>query len=164
MNTPNSWLICEPTSRWAMAIRTAVSGDARFGDMPPRLREFRGLPEVAAALAEAPQSLLWIEVSQSKLAPLLDWMPPLLERYPRCRAIAALAQFDQSAAPMTSALLEAGFLEVVVSTRNLRAALDIACRHDQLAGTHRREEIARLSTRERVWAGLPWQANAGPLG
>ena len=145
------WIVCERTSRWASALRMALSS----GETSHQLRELRHLAELDAALTARPTALAAIEVHRGNFAQWLAWLPVARERHVQARCVALV---DRSLADdleeVGDALVEAGAQAIATSPRRLDAVVALGARHA--------ETVARIdvnaSLAAQVWASLPWQA------
>lgn len=156
MQSLQMWVVCEQTGRWAAALRVELSRQAA-DYAKPRLLETRGFAELEAAVREHTPSLVLVEVCPGTAVTALGLLAKFATSYTRC--IALLEFGDQPIANReltTDALLEAGALEVITSSRQLRAILQIG-RLVATAGHKRGDGDSGESIAERAWAALPWQ-------
>jgi hypothetical protein len=121
----NQWMtaprliVCERTTRWAIALRAALAG-------PPRLVETRSLSQCAAELAQSPASLAAVETTGANLGLVLELLDHMSQRFPRARAVA---------------LIEPELLPAAVLLREAQAI-------DVLAWAHEAPRVARLARRQ----------------
>ena len=134
-------ILCEKSSRWAIALRRALGADA------PLLIETRSLAECGRELAARPASLIVVECTVENLEHAALAIADLAGRYPQCRVAGASAPALRPAEPL---LREAGAISVVHSPRQARTLSRLAMRH--LA----RAPQPVLSVREAILERLPW--------
>jgi hypothetical protein len=147
-NVPSVWspgparlIVCEPSGRWAVALRRELGSS-------PRVYEARSVAESWASLAQAPASLLVVEVMPGNLAALLGRMARREREFPRAR-VAVVA--DRRLAGHQWLLREAGALTFITSPRRLQGLAELARRH--LAAVPE----PPAGTPEWIWATLPWK-------
>jgi hypothetical protein len=169
--TATEWIVCERSSRWTAAIRTALARQAR----PPlgaiSLREVRSLADLNARISDRPNNLVLLEVAFANLDEVLAWMAESM-RSSRNAHVVALLDTDLAqpcrvgafGAPhawqdVVDAVQEAGALEVVQSPRHLHHVLrsfrKLMIAHPPSQSGHSLES----------WACglLPWQDPPPPL-
>lgn len=134
-------IVCEKTSRWAVALRRALG---QRGDV---LLETRSLPECLRQLEATPASLVAVESTAANLEAVLAAFPAWSRRFAGCRLI-ALA--DPAMKPAHLLLREAGASAVLFTTRKAPQAARFACRHLSLVPPE------DLSLRETILGRLPW--------
>jgi hypothetical protein len=146
------WIVCERTSRWAAALRLALTKD----DTAPQLRELRHLGELDAEVSARPQSIVAIEVHRGNFASVLQWLsrPRVRQQTARLAALVdrSLASDSES---VVGALFEAGATAIAMSPRRLEEVLALERSQTQIAeitGPHE-------SLMDRLLATLPWQAS-----
>jgi hypothetical protein len=152
MGTPDSWIICEKSGRWAVALRIAL--ERRKCELPgPRILETRSLAELDIAIKEHEATFVLVEVRPESTADILSYLAKNGSR--RARLVAMLEFAGERSADcrlVADALLEGGAVEVIESPRQLSAVLGIAERRPRQAWGEQAETIA-----DRAWAALPWQ-------
>ena len=117
--TKTCLILCERSSRWAVAFRRALGRDAL-------ITQTRSLAACASALAERPAALVGVEVSANNLQTVIDALVAWQRCYPGCRLV-ALA--DESLAEADTLLREAGASAVLHSTRQAPRAARLLRRH-----------------------------------
>lgn len=172
------WIICEARARWASALRVALAHEATRAPQPERIHEVRLLSDARLVLADAPCSLLAVEVERENLAGVLAELPPLLEQFPGCRAAALLGTslatthsgaedsegLSHARGEVARALREAGALEVATSPRGLAEFVALGRRLAARRARHPALAAQNRSFADEVWAVLPWQPANRPLG
>jgi hypothetical protein len=146
------WIVCERTSRWAAALRLALTD----GDAAPRLHELRQLAELDAEMAARPTALVAIEVHHGNFASVLEWLsrPCIHQQGARFAALIdrSLASDSDS---VVGALLEAGAVAIALAPRRLEDVLALERYPAKAAGiTGSGDPLV-----DRLWASLPWQAS-----
>ncbi len=132
---------CERTGRWALALRRELA------DTGIRVWETRSLDECGTLLGESPASFAVLELSETNIEKILDFIRDWKAEFPMFRfAVAA----DRDLASYKWLMQEAGAVEFIYSVRKIGALARTACRH--LA------QVPPLpqSLTERIWANLPW--------
>lgn len=142
---PHRLILCEKTSRWAVAFRRAVRGP--LGQQSASIVETRSLAQCGQQLSAAPASIVAVETTADNLEALVGVLPGWLRRFPHSRAIALL---DESLAAAELLLREAGAIAIFDSPSQAAAAVRLVRRH--LARIPR--EAVPLE--EAIAAGLPW--------
>ncbi len=135
------FIVCEKTGSWAAALRW------HQGARPLPLQETRSLIDARATLLKSPASILALEVTAANAEGVLRLMLEARRLCPDAREIVLLTNEVGVFAPL---FWESGAVFVVLSPRRLDRVVRLVERH--LAG----QEAPELSTRERVWARLPW--------
>jgi hypothetical protein len=134
-------ILCEETSRWAVAFRRAL------GKRSTAIVETRSLAECGRQLMQSPRCVLGIEVTadnfQAVLQSLGDWLP----RYSRARALGLVDPALVDAEPI---LRELGVQAVLYSSREAAPVARLIERHFALAPPD------DLPLREAIFARLPW--------
>ncbi len=146
------WIVCERTSRWAAALRWALTD----GDAAPRLRELRQLAELDTEIAARPGATVAIEVHRGNFAPVLAWLsrPCIHQQGARLAALVDRSLADDSES-VVGALLEAGAVAIALSPRRLEEVLAMERYPAQTTGiTGSRDPLV-----DRLWASLPSQAS-----
>jgi hypothetical protein len=139
-------ILCEKSSRWAVALRSALRGNVR-------LAETRALTQCEEALRAAPASLVALAISDKNLGQALDLSARMIKDFPAARLIALLEPDSESAEPL---LREAGAADVFYSPWEAAAIARLAQRHLALSPAEDRP------LRESIAADLPWRAWATP--
>lgn len=139
---PARVIVCERSGRWAADLRRELGGGVP-------LRETRSLAECWEALAEAPASLLVIELARGNMDGVLARLARLGDDFPLARA-AVVA--DRSLADYQWLLREAGAVYFTCSPRQLAPLADLTARHLAQAPAP-----PPLGTTEQIWASLPWK-------
>jgi hypothetical protein len=133
-------IVCERTGTWATALR-------RFLPDEIRLRQTRRLAECVDALAEAPDSLLALELSRSNLSAVLDLLAGLGQKFPRARAV-VLA--ERGCEPYEWLVREAGAVHFTSSPRESETVARLVSRHRETIPASRASAVAL------IWDSLPW--------
>jgi hypothetical protein len=134
-------ILCERGAAWAAAVA---------GQLPPdvRLRQTRAVGECVSVLAEAPTSLLAVELTSQNLARVLATMDEVSRKFPQARVV-VLAQRGLEGYEWL--LREAGALHFTASPRELAGFEALARRHfERVPGP----PTATLAAQ--VWDALPW--------
>jgi hypothetical protein len=140
MTTPN-WIICERSTRWAAALRMALSHQSGSPTGLTKLHEVRGLGELTDQLKLHAGSVVLIEVTPENLEATLTWLAATTSQATRLAAIALLDYrrtdnhvprwlgVDRQGSPsyrrdiVAAALREAGAMDVIDSLREIRPFL-----------------------------------------
>ena len=141
-------IVGERSGRWAVALRRELGPAVR-------VYEARSVAECWESLAQAPRSLLVVELTPGNLESLLERMARRERQFPRAR-VAVVA--DRRLADYAWLLGEAGAVVFVTSPRRLTGLAELARRH--LAA----QPEPPAGTTERIWAGLPWKEHARGRG
>ena len=136
------FLLCEKTSRWAVALRRALGDRGRW------LVETRSLPQCGRELRAFPASLVAVEIGESNLEAALGAMARWSRRFPAAHVIALIDASLIAAEPL---IREAGAIGVLASTRDAAAAADLFGRHAALLPA----DDGPLE--QSILAELPWQ-------
>lgn len=138
---PRRVIVYEPTGRWAALLRRASTRDT--------LQETRTWPDLLAALAQAPNSFVVLELTAANAIQLPARLRQLTVDFPVARfavvADRALAEYEPLA-------IEAGAVFFTTSPREADTIAQLADRH-AAAGPAPRGPLA-----EQLWAALPWAA------
>jgi hypothetical protein len=134
-------IVCEPTGRWAVAMRRELA------ETGVRVWETRSLPECWQDLKDSPDSFVVIELTTTVADDLLRRMAHLGKEFPRAM-VAVVA--DRALADHQWLMREAGAVHFTCSPRQLSPLAAAALRH--LA----RAPVPQQSLTERIWASLPW--------
>jgi len=137
-------IVYEKKPRWAVALRRALQN-------PSLIVEVRSFTGVAAAIAAAPASLVFLDVQEKELQPALDWLDDVGRHFPQVRVLVALPQELASAELLYR---EAGAIDVLYFTLQVPAVARMAQR--QLAQAPRDQ----LTVRESIAERMPWPAFA----
>lgn len=141
-------ILCERTSRWALALRRTSPAALE------RIRETRSLAEGRQLLEDSPASFVALELAPPRIDAVLNFLARLERDFPLARA-AVLA--NRELADYQWLARELGAVDFRVSPRWLGSLAEIALRHLALAPP------ANVSFEEKVLASLPWgQASADP--
>lgn len=143
-------LVCESSGRWAAALCRELGPTID-------LVETRNVAECWERLAEAPASLLVVELTGGNADALLARMGSCPRCFPLARAVVVA---DRRLAGHEWLAREAGAVMFVTSPRRAVALANLARRH--LAS---RPEPSETTT-QRIWNALPWRefAQAPSLG
>jgi hypothetical protein len=136
------FILCEKTSRWAVAVRRALGERGRW------LVETRSLPQCGRELRTFPASLVTVEISESNLEAALGAVARWSRRFPAARVIALLDASLSAAEPLVR---EAGAIGVLASTRDAPTAAELFERHAALVPA----DDGPLE--QSILAELPWQ-------
>ncbi len=137
----NRLIVCETTSKWAVALRRQLSCHAGI-----RLSETRNLDDCWQQAVASPGCFVALAATTVNLEPLVAAIKRLREKLPHV-CVAVLAQ--RSLAEAEWILREAGAVHVVFSSRDLGPLIRLANRHFD-----RRQ--AELPQDTRGWEQLPW--------
>lgn len=147
--TPRCWketmikpgvIVCERTGILAAALRGCLPEEIR-------LQQTRRLAECVDALAEAPDSLLALELTRENVSGVLDLLADLGQKFPRTRAV-VLA--DRSCASYEGLMREAGAVHFTTSPRESENLARLAKRHRETIPASRASAVAL------IWDSLPW--------
>ena len=164
--TQAEWVICERSSRWAAAVRTALKRACGAKPSAPRVFEVRQLGEVTERLKIQPNCLVLVEVNRANLGTVLAWLADGGRRHPGARFAALI---DGSLVPaagsgpddmrqqLLGVLYEAGAGDVIDSPRRLHGLLELGSRHAQRLSMRRSAPTADMSPVDWAWSMLPWQ-------
>lgn len=154
-------IICEPTGRWAVALRRELTSYRELtGDNP--VEETRSVAECWERLRNAPASFVVVELTRKNVDTLLKYMVHLEWRFPLAR-VAVVARRNPAdcewAALYERLTRQAGAVFFGTSLRSeephgVRALAGVAFRHLQQS-PHPRRTIS-----EEIWATLPWRSFA----
>jgi hypothetical protein len=157
-------VVYERSGRWAVALRQTLNAAARAatqsaqsqrtrlhdgrpaGDV--RVVETRSADECLAALADAPQAFVALELAEATCDAALELLRSTAERFPAARAV-VLA--DRELASYEWLARELGAAHFVCSPRKLRAVARLAEAH------WRCTPEPEIGVVERIWASLPWK-------
>ena len=134
-------ILCEKTSRWAVALRRAL------GPRQHVLSQTRSLTECSRELASSPASLVAVECTAANLDQVLVAIGEWSRRYPHARMAVVV---DSPLEPAEAMLREAGAVCVLLSLRQAPTLSRLARRH--LA----RAPQSELPLRESILERLPW--------
>jgi hypothetical protein len=138
-------IVCEKSPHWAVSLRN------QLGERLPQVAETRSLASAASALAESPDSLVLLQISEANLTPAIEWLDQIGRQFPHARvAVALLPEMAQA----ECLLREAGAIEVYFGTHQAASAGRLARRHLAL-GTPE-----QLSLRQSIMSRMPWPAAA----
>jgi DNA-binding NtrC family response regulator len=146
MNHKPGVIVCERKGAWSAGLRRHLPREVR-------LRETRLLADCSSALAEAPGSLVVLELTPANLDGVLELLSDVEARYPLA-AVVVVAERNLEACE--ALLREAGAVHFATSPRTADALARLAARH-----------LARLPQQTgtlaaRIWASLPWPEAATP--
>jgi hypothetical protein len=136
------FLLCEKTSRWAVALRRALGERGRW------LVETRSLPQCGRELRIFPASLVAVEIGEGNLEAALLAMARWSRRFPAANLIALIDTSLTAAEPL---IREAGAIRVLASTRDAAAVAELFGRHAALIPA----DDGPLE--QSILAALPWQ-------
>jgi hypothetical protein len=142
-------IVCERTSHWAAVLRASLGG------REPQVVETRSLALCEPALAEAPASIVAIEVTPDNLEAFIGFLGNVNKRFPKSVVAMLLAPELESAACL---LREAGALETIASVLEAPRLARLARRH------HARVPKSAMTVHEFVADQMPWAAYATPSG
>lgn len=145
MATTAQFIVCEKSGDWAATLRW------HQGARPLPLRETRNLIDARAVLFEAPTSILALETTAANAEGVLRLMLEAHRVWPESRVIVMLTS---EVGKFANLFWESGAAFVVLSPRRLDRVVRLVERN--LA----RHEPPELTTREWVWARLPWNAKS----
>jgi hypothetical protein len=138
-------IICEKTSHWACALRSALNG------REPQVVETRSLTGCEVALGQSPASLVAVETTTSNVEAVLDFVLRATARFPRSSMVALLAPDALAVAPV---MQEAGAIAVAGSALEAPRLGRLATRQFTLAPR------AELGLREFAVRRMPWAVPA----
>ena len=136
-------IVCEKTNRWASALRAALCRSALV------VTETRSLVGCESALAEAPDSLVAVEVTAANLDQAIDFVVLTGRRFPGALVVALLTE---EAAVAERLMQEAGVVDVIGSVLDVPRIALLARRY--YAAAPPRE----LDFYELVRQRMPWSA------
>lgn len=141
MDNAPQFIVCEKTGIWAAAIRWQQNV------RPLPLKQARSLIDARSLLIQSPSSVIALEVTTANAEGALRLILEMRNISPVACAIALLTP---EIVELGGLFLESGAALAVLSPRRLERIVRLAERHiSQL-------ESPSLTTRERVWARLPW--------
>jgi len=138
-------IVCEKTNRWASALRSALGRSALV------VAETRSLAGCDSALAEAPESVVAIEVTAANVDQVVDFVVQTGCRFPRALVVALLTEDSASAGRL---MQEAGAIDVIGSVLEVPRIARLARRH------HAAAPPPELDFHELVRQRMPWSARA----
>jgi len=139
-------ILCEKSSHWAAALRSALAGQ------PPAVVETRSLSQAEAALAESPASVVAIEATAANLDAALALIHRARSQFHHVQFVGLLPSEAAPAAPLRR---EAGAIDVLTSVLDADRLARLARRQFVLA-----PPAGPLTIRELVADRLPWLAHA----
>ena len=141
-------LVCEPTGRWAAALRRASA------DEPLRIVETRRPAEVLARLAEAPECLVAVAWSAERRDEAGEMVDAIGRRYPKACVVVLLDRHQTDEAALAS---ELGAVQVCCGRGEVPAVVRLARRH---LGRHAasRHWAAMAELVESIWQTLPLES------
>jgi hypothetical protein len=153
------WILCEHSTRWVAALRTALRCQPLAMRMQ-RIYEVRHLRDLSAEIASRPDGYFMIEVDSAKLPDILELLAAAIPRHPRAQFAALLsADFAESTADRKlafEALFESGVDAIAVSPRQIEDVLSVGRRHGELLAANVPQN-RQVSLQEWAWELLPWQ-------
>lgn len=135
-------VICETTSKWAVALRrnlTSASG------LP--ISETRGLEDCWQQAVASPASVVVLEITSANLEQVAAALPKYRVKLPQARVIVVGSRRLAAAEWL---MRELGAVHVVFSSRHLRPLIGILHRHQ------RRVAAQQRSADTPPWRDLPW--------
>jgi len=147
MHSKPNLILCERSSRWAVALRQALTREGRIEGPDYRLIETRLPEDCLAALAEFPQAALVIELQTATADADLALIRAAATSHPQACVLVAAAR---DAADYECLVRELGAAGFASSPRNLAEFITLARRHWQNLPP------LDLGTAANVWAALPW--------
>ena len=177
----SEWIVCERRGRWAAALRVMLTRQDTAPREGQRLHEVRTLEEMAARLAERPDSLALVEVDRANLSKVLRWLTDAARGHSGARFVALLDRTLQRPATsdrtpqkidgqnidgqdVVAALFEAGVVEVAISPRHLQHVRALAEQHAATLAARRPSATEGQSIVEWAWSLLPWQSEESQVG
>jgi hypothetical protein len=150
------WIICERGSRWAPALRTALT---KYALKPAPIHEVRSLAELGERIDQRREAFVFIEVTSANFGAALSWLATRAGGASNCRFFAGLDRSLVELSAVAAALREAGAIDVLKSPRQMQSAIRLGFRH----GDGFQRAASCTWTEERTieaWARslLPWQA------
>jgi hypothetical protein len=173
------WIVCERTSHWAAALRTALIRAS--GSQPPSvlIAEVRNIVQLGGELRRCRCDLALVEVTSKNFETVLAWLAAFAHRGSQLRVVALL---DRDLGDVTcgdsqlrktrrteiaDALREAGAAAVIHSARDLQAARDLGLRTFAQASADASLSDCRPTADQSLqdWARriLPWQDASRPV-
>lgn len=146
-NSPQ-FIVCEKTGIWAAAIRWQQNA------RPLPLKQARSLIDARSLLLQSPSSVVAVEVTSANAEGALRLILEMRTISPSACAIALLTN---EVLNLGGLFLESGASLAVMSPRRLERIVRLVERHIA------RQESPVLTTRERVWARLPWSRREGTV-
>ena len=138
-------IVCERRDLWAPALRAAL-GEAIA------VRSVRSLTECDRELDDTPGALVAAELTADAAGRLCEFIGRLGDRR---RSVRVIALAERALAEHEWRLREAGAVHFETSPRRLAALAALVARQRSEPGATAR------STRERIWARLPWPGAGG---
>jgi hypothetical protein len=148
-------IVCEQSSRWAVALRWALAGAVAAGEEPIRLIATRSLSACWQQLRESPASLVAIEVPSGGRQELARRIAALPRSFPWARFI-GLGRATEG--PCGWRLRQLGAIHLVSSTRSVDSIVRVLHRHRHALPT------APTGLRRTIWQRMPWAEPAEPPG
>ncbi len=133
-------IVCERRGLWAALLRRALPREVK-------LRETRSLAECREELAQAPASLLAVELSPGRLSESLDLLSDVGRAYPLARTVMMAPRGCESYEEL---LGEAGAVHFTTSPRTAATIARLAARHAA------RVPRPRTTFAAQIWESLPW--------
>lgn len=143
---PAGLIICEQTRRWTVAVGHALRSAGKAAQQG-MLYQVRRLEEIDEPLAEAPGSVVAVEVTSANLAEALSWLSRLEQRDRWARSV-ALVTPETSTQHWT--LREAGARLALDSPRQVQSLVDFIAWHLARVPAPQQTETERIRNR------LPW--------
>lgn len=138
-------IVCERTSRWAVAIRWALGGKAAGQGL--RVYEARSLTDAWERLVRAPASVIAVEAEAVSVDALAERLRRMPAQFPQARSVLLGA----SATGMMARLWrELGVTYLVATPRGVDAVVRLALRQ------HERQPALQSGLRGQIWQRLPW--------
>jgi hypothetical protein len=141
MTSSAQLIVCEKKGNWATALRWHQQA------RPLPIQETRSLIDARNALMAAPASILALEATPANLEGVIRLMYEARRNWPECRVIILLSLELATSADL---FREFGATWVVQSLRRTDRVVRLVERILAL------QDPPELTTRERVWARLPW--------
>lgn len=148
-----TWILCEQTGRWAAALRLGAAQPAT-ARLALRLIEVRSLAELKSQSDERSIDLTLIEVGQSNLAGVMEFLVNCQSHMGRF--VALLDERREQASQMADVLWEAGAVDVFQSPRHLHRLFAIS---ERFSASPPPLDKALLGDAfaDWAWSTLPWQ-------
>jgi hypothetical protein len=136
-------VVCEKTSRWAVALRRELASQS------VRVYESRSLTDCRRELEQSPASVIALEITPGNAASAGEWIERVSREFPKARFLVLGASEVRL---WEWWMREAGAIAAAFSPRELAPIVKMARRH--LAAAPEEE----LSFREQVRRRMPWPA------
>ena len=135
-------IVCETTSKWAVALRRTIPPEVR-----PPISETRGLEDCWQQAVASPLSVVILEVTTANLEQLAAALPAYRAKLPGTRVVVVGCRRLAAAEWL---MRELGAVHVIFSSRDLKPLIGILRRH------RKHVAAARPPKDTPPWRDLPW--------